>query len=217
MKLPEDAIVVQIGTNDGKDDFHDLCVEYLPSKIVLVEPNKILLPYILTNYKSIISSVYVEIAAITEVNKGIVELHIPQDLVDKKKEKENPIYATGHYSLFETKEWYGHETKTGRTIQSPSMTFEELCEKYQIKDIDFLQIDAEGYDWKIIESIDFEKHNIKLLQYESTYFDVANFMHHTEADVKIGQEGMLNTFKYLVAKGYKMERIDDMNVLGIKE
>jgi FkbM family methyltransferase len=216
MKLPKNAIVVQIGTNDGKDEFHDLCARYNPAKIVLVEPNQILFPYIVRNYLGI-SNVYVEIAAITEVNKGIVNLHIPQDLVDKKKEKENPIYATGHYSLFETTEWYGHTTKTGRTIQAPSMTFEELCTKYQIKDIDFLQIDAEGYDWKIIESIDLKKHNIKQLQFESTYFDMNNFMHHTEADVKIGQEGMLNAFKYLIAKGYEMEQVDDMNVLGVRK
>ena len=44
-------------------------------------------------------------------------------------------------------------------------------EKYGIKELDFLLIDAEGQDQKIIHSIDFSKYSIKRIEFEQLHLD----------------------------------------------
>ena len=53
-----------------------------------------------------------------------------------------------------------------KTIKVNSLTFDSLCTKYNINNIDYLKIDAESYDGKIIRSIDFLKFNIKEINFE---------------------------------------------------
>ena len=52
----------------------------------------------------------------------------------------------------------------------PSLTFESLCWKHGIQELDLLLIDAQGYDYEIIKGIDFERHRPRLLIYESITF-----------------------------------------------
>ena len=56
-------------------------------------------------------------------------------------------------------------------IQIQSITFNELCKKYNIKIIDKLLIDVEGSEKKIIESIDYKKVLIKELVFEYKHLD----------------------------------------------
>lgn len=56
-------------------------------------------------------------------------------------------------------------------IQIQSITFHELCKKYNIKIIDKLLIDVEGSEKKIIESIDYKKVLIKELVFEYKHLD----------------------------------------------
>jgi FkbM family methyltransferase len=46
------------------------------------------------------------------------------------------------------------------------ITFNNLIENHKIKEIDFLQIDAEGYDFDIIRTIDFKIIKPKIINYE---------------------------------------------------
>ena len=46
------------------------------------------------------------------------------------------------------------------------ITFKQLLDKYQITDIDLLQIDAEGYDFEILKSIDFSTIRPRFVNYE---------------------------------------------------
>ena len=50
-----------------------------------------------------------------------------------------------------------------------TLTFDDLLGKYSLDNIDFLQIDTEGYDERILRSIDFSKYNIKFLKFELYY------------------------------------------------
>ena len=61
------------------------------------------------------------------------------------------------------------ESSIERT-EVPSLTFESLCRKHGIGELDLLLIDAEGYDYEIIKGIDFERHRPRLLIYESILF-----------------------------------------------
>lgn len=46
------------------------------------------------------------------------------------------------------------------------ITFDLLLEKYRIDNIDFLQIDTEGYDYEIIKMIDFDRFTPGIIHYE---------------------------------------------------
>jgi FkbM family methyltransferase len=53
----------------------------------------------------------------------------------------------------------------------PALTFESLCEKHGLEEVDLLLIDAEGYDWELIRAIDFARRSPRLLIYEHYHLD----------------------------------------------
>jgi hypothetical protein len=48
-------------------------------------------------------------------------------------------------------------------------TLQNLCEKYKLYDIDYLTLDVEGSELKVLQGIDFKKINIKLIGVEINY------------------------------------------------
>lgn len=53
--------------------------------------------------------------------------------------------------------------------KSKSITFDILCEKYGFDEVDYVQVDCEGYDQVIVDSIDIAKYKIKTLKFETHY------------------------------------------------
>ena len=53
------------------------------------------------------------------------------------------------------------------------LTLESLCRKHGIAHIDVLHVDAEGYDDRIVQQIDFARHRPRLLIYEHFHLDSA--------------------------------------------
>ena len=45
-------------------------------------------------------------------------------------------------------------------------TLQNICDKYNVTKIDFLKIDTEGYDIKVLESIDLDKVYVKMIKIE---------------------------------------------------
>lgn len=56
--------------------------------------------------------------------------------------------------------------KYGRLVKVPCKTLKTVLTKHQIYSIDILQIDAEGYDWKILKQLDFSFYRPKLIRSE---------------------------------------------------
>ena len=50
-----------------------------------------------------------------------------------------------------------------------TITFDELCSKYGFEKVDYVQVDCEGYDQLIVDSIELDKYNIKKLKFETHY------------------------------------------------
>jgi FkbM family methyltransferase len=48
----------------------------------------------------------------------------------------------------------------------PCLTFAQLAEKHHLDEIDLLQIDVEGHELEILQTIDFTRHRIRALNYE---------------------------------------------------
>jgi FkbM family methyltransferase len=211
-RVEQNKVLVQIGTNNGADEFNCIVKYANPSKVILVEPNQSLNGKIFECYKGI-RNVYVENVAITEVNKGKVKLVIPKNLYNRKGVRMSKWnFYDVHYSLLPMDDWGTnfHE------LEATSMTFEELCEKHEITDIGFLQIDTEGYDAEIIKSIDFRKHNIDIIKFEDWSFPIDRFSRYGDKAKKYGVNG-IEAVKYLLANlGYSIEK-DSSDFVATRE
>lgn len=195
-----EKVFIQIGTNDGNDEFNAIVRQNNPSTIILVEPNPSLKEKILENYKDI-NNVQIEIAAIT-TEKGDVELHIP--IGDENGISENGIeYSDQHFTLIPMDTW----GEKFITIKSKGITISDLFEKYNIKKVDYLQIDTEGYDYEIIKSIPFEKVDILSIKYENWPFDEIFFKRYGSDSKKYGKNGMYIVEEFLKSKGFTINNI----------
>jgi hypothetical protein len=52
------------------------------------------------------------------------------------------------------------------TITVPCVTFESLCRRHSVERVDLLHIDAEGHDFEVIKTIDFECRKPAVILYE---------------------------------------------------
>jgi hypothetical protein len=75
------------------------------------------------------------------------------------------------------------------------MTFNNIMEKYNLTDLDYLFIDTEGLDIHIIASIDFQKYNIKNIIFEQM---------HADGPFNIGKNAK-QTLNYLEKLEYKIQ------------
>ncbi len=91
-------------------------------------------------------------------------------------------------------------------IEIEFITFDNLIKNYEINMIDNLQIDVEGAEFDILNSIDFKKIKINSIQFESKHFD-GTF---TEGPkLKIIKEKLLKN-------GFKITQLDKENILATK-
>lgn len=74
-------------------------------------------------------------------------------------------------------------------IQVNGITFQSLADKYKLEHIDLIQIDTEGHDWKVLQQINLEKYNPKMILVE--------VIHLTEQDKQEMTE-FLTTNKYTI-------------------
>lgn len=89
------------------------------------------------------------------------------------------------YVVNEAKDWSSllsdHHIKIDSTSVSEiekvqCITFDQLMERCGFPHIDFLKIDAEGYDATIIKSIDFNKYKINKIEFEHIHMSVKEWL-----------------------------------------
>ena len=84
------------------------------------------------------------------------------------------------------------------------ITFDDLVNKYDIHSIDNLQIDVEGAEFEILNSIDFQKININSIQFESKHFDGT-----------FSEGAKLENMKQKLKKnGFNLTQLDEENILA---
>lgn len=155
---------VQIGANDGKrfDPVYEFVTIY-ENKVdgVLLEPVKEYYNDLVANYKPYKN--------IKTVNKAIHNHQNETTIykVKKKYESELPELAKGIAS-FDS----GHHKKTripSQYVEEESVkciTFSSLILEYNIQNADVLIIDTEGYDYHILNELNFNFFNPKVIHFE---------------------------------------------------
>ena len=181
--------------------------KYKNQNILLVEP----VPY---NYKILQKSfekqdnIFICTNAIFSENKTERFFFVKEDSIPKLGKH----WASGIGS-FNKQHILNHRTKRFKIeesdiefIEIDFINFDTLLNKYEIKSIDKLQIDVEGAEFNILNSIDYKKENINKILFESKHFD-GTF---TEG------EKLKKIKEKLVLNGYKLSQLDNENILAEK-
>ena len=202
----QDFGLVVIGAHSGLF-LKDLVSEYQDQNILLVEP----VPY---NYE-ILNSEYKDNPKITICKNAIIDKSKKDFFYYVKKESISKLgkHWASQIGSFDKNHILNHKNKRFdindndiETIQIEFITFDDLIQKYSIKSIDKLQIDVEGAEYKIMNSINFQKIKINKILFESKHFDG------TFVEGKKLQE----IEEKLKSNGYKIQKIDKENILASK-
>ena len=208
---------------EKNDNFLRYIKHYQPKTVVLVEANPSLIEAIHKNYRdvqSICNVVVVNKAIYTEDNKE-VSLYLPAEdgIYGKPRRNASHVYSHGEFSLLPMNDW-GDKTDMIE-VKATAITFDKLCTDLGITTIDYLQIDTEGFDSEIINSIDLEKYHIRAIRYEKWNFDPECFTkYHSEHCHKYGKNGMKLVQDKLDSHHYKLIEISDQDgndIIAIKQ
>jgi FkbM family methyltransferase len=178
-----DPVFIEIGANDGVQSDHlRPFIVSLPWRGVMVEPLPWVCARLRDNYRGR-EGVTFENAAIADADGRVPFYYVAPA---EHRSQDDPIWSMiGSLSrdeveraisrirnVFRDAPFVGIESRIERT-EVQSLTFESLCRKHAIRELDLLLIDAEGYDYEIIKSIDFERHRPRLLIYENNHLSAA--------------------------------------------
>jgi len=142
------------------------------NKVLLIEPVNYNLQSLKLRFENI-DNIIIENVGISDERNQIQFYYIKESSV-KKLGKD---WASGIGS-FKKKHLLDHHRKrfqiTENDIEETNvkiLVFDDLVKKYNINEIEYLFIDTEGYDYKIIKSIDFNKIKINKLKFEYKHLD----------------------------------------------
>jgi len=201
-------VYFQIGTNNGNDNFRRMVQRDKPDLTILVEPNTNLINQIKHNYQGI-PNVHIFNNAIYYTNDETVELVIPSKHgVIGARADNGYIYTDVNFSLVPMNDWGKKDDMV--KIAAKTITFDEICRVHNISEIEYLQMDTEGFDTEIIKMIDFSKYKIKTLRYEKWGFDTSCFTeYNNDRAASLGKNGMDQAKQKLLDHNYQLSDIVD--------
>jgi FkbM family methyltransferase len=115
----------------------------------------------------------------TEMLSGLQSYYDPRH--HQRRERENQYYKS-------TTEYVTVETKTLKTIFTEN----------EVKHVNYLSVDVEGGELAVIQSIDFDKVFIDVIDFENNYPDSGNII-----------------VEYLISKGYKLINFKSFDIFMI--
>ena len=201
-------VYFQIGTNNGNDRFRKKVISEKPDIVILVEPNSDLIDTIKNNYKDI-SNVYVYNNAIYYSSNQEVELGIPaKGGVIGSKADNGHHYGDAHFSLLPMNDWGKREDMAW--IKAKTITFDDICKNHNINEIEYLQIDTEGFDSEIIKMLNLDEYKINNIRFEIWSFDETCFKDYNPDKWKeLGKAGMTMVYEKLTKYRYTFSKIND--------
>lgn len=187
--------LVQVGANDGRmhDPVYKMITRYnLPS--LLIEPQPAVFKRLKENYKNA-SYIDFENIAISPQSGQLNFFSVRDDLYFKQDDfnfsglasfdKNHVVKGikrfSKRYGLKDPPESYIKEIKV------QSMPLQELIESKGIEEIDILQIDAEGYDFEVLKTLDYQKNAPSIIHFEHSGLD---------------EQTKIDAWKYLSDKRY---------------
>ena len=198
--------LVVIGAHSGIH-IKDLISEYANQKVLLVEP----VPYnyqILENDYKNNENIFISRNAIFDEAKKDNFYHVKKESIKKLGK-----HWASQIGSFDKNHILNHKNKRFdikdddiQITEVEFITFQDLVKKYSINSINKLQIDVEGAEYKIMNSIDYNKIKIKNIFFESKHFDGTFTEGNKLKEIK----------EKLISSGYNLEQVDKENILASK-
>jgi FkbM family methyltransferase len=164
-----EAFFIEIGSNDGEQHDHlRPAIISQPWRGIMVEPVPYVFERLRRNYGGV-DRIALENVAIADRDGRMPFYHVV-DASEGERERLPDWYdAIGSFSreavASHAREIPDIEERIVRT-EVPCLTFDSLCRKHGVERLDLLAIDTEGYDWEILQRIDFAARRPRLLLYE---------------------------------------------------
>jgi FkbM family methyltransferase len=168
------AFFVEIGSNDGEQ--HDHLRPFILSREwagIMVEPVPYIFDRLRRNYGGV-ERVILENAAVGPRDGELPFYYLVDASEEERRQLPDWYDGIGSFLKEAVLSHAAHIQDVERRIvcaQVPTLTFESLCRKHGVDRVDLLLVDAEGYDWEIIRSIDFKGSRPELVVYEHFHLD----------------------------------------------
>ena len=202
----QDFGLVVIGAHSGIF-LKDLISDYTDQNILLVEP----VPY---NYQ-ILENEYKDHPDILICKNAILDKAKKDNFYYVKKDSISKLgkHWASQIGSFDKKHILNHKNKRFdiqeediQTAEVEFITFSDLIKKYSINSIDKLQIDVEGAEYMIMNSINYQETKINKIFFESKHFDGTFTEGNKLKEIK----------EKLISSGYSLEQVDKENILASK-
>jgi FkbM family methyltransferase len=159
---------VQIGSNDGmKNDPLHRYITKNHWKGILVEPD-------LASFKKLVNN-YNQVGGLIFENLGIGPVRGEMLFYRLKNITEQEPGWYDQVGSFDRETFiknikYGQDLAKRMTAEPlPVITFDDLLQKNNFRKVDLLHTDTEGFDYKILRSIDFAEHDIRMVLFEGEW------------------------------------------------
>lgn len=167
----ENFFFIQIGANDGirADPLRPLIEKYR-FRGVMIEPLPDMYENLMANYEGYPGLVFVN-AAISECSGDF-------PLYRFKREANVEDWFHGLATIYEkklqfqAKRWNLNPEEVIEKVVVPSMTFKQLLLKHHIEKYNLLQVDTEGYDYKILQMALAEDSRPEIIHFENAILSV---------------------------------------------
>jgi FkbM family methyltransferase len=159
---------VQIGSNDGKKN--DPLYPFILKnnwKGILVEPDKANYEK-LRNHYNLLNGLIFENTGIGPERAELLFYKL-KDITEQDPGWYDQIGSFDKATFLKNIE-YGKDLDKRITVESmPVISFDDLLQKNNFPNVDLLHMDTEGFDYKILRSIDFTKHDIRIVLFEGEW------------------------------------------------
>lgn len=165
MSREPDIFFLEIGAHDGVsyDPIHSY-VSQFHWKGLLVEPQPAIFQKLKENYRDEKQLLF-ENSAIAHQD-GTIELHC----FENANAEDHSSMLTSTRKHYLTLNGDSHRGML-KTITVPALTLESLLTKHQVKRVNVLQIDTEGFDFEIIKMLDFKRMKPEIIHFENNFLN----------------------------------------------
>ncbi|MDP2599232.1 MAG: FkbM family methyltransferase [Deltaproteobacteria bacterium] len=193
--MQEEVFFIQIGAMDGKtqDPIYDL-VRSRGWRGILVEPMKDHFEKLKENYAGCEGLIFENIAIAEHTGAGTM-YRIPAQTVHDKKLPRWGLQASSFFPDRNALAWDGIRPHViQETVDCLSLP--DLLAKHHVKDVHVLQLDAEGYDYRILRQLDFKRFKPYIINLEIVNMTLSELGHCKQ---------LLDKHQYLYSKtGYDL-------------
>lgn len=164
-----EAFFIEIGANDGAQ--HDHLRPFILERGwsgIMVEPVPYVFERLQRNYRGL-DRVSLENSAIADRDGELPFYYLVEPRPEELDRLPDWYDGIGSFSRDALLSHVDHIPDIEERILCKavsSLTFESLCRKHEVENVDLLAIDTEGYDHEILRSIDFSARKPELLVYE---------------------------------------------------